>query len=224
LLKVILVAVGVAAIVGFMVYAAALGLRLLMHRAERLPADSFGPRGRQALAGAVSAPADGLTARWRVVNPRVGPGGRFEMFLEFHNVGTRPLGLLRFNLAPIDAEVLGAAGRPVPPTAELSPASRSRVGWGSLEPGKEFVVWVSGGPGATAVAAHLTLGTRRWLLAPGRYTVRATYSSKYYTDGGEVLRRVGATLWSGQIAVPPVELEVLPHRRRAASAPATAPG
>jgi hypothetical protein len=199
------------------------GLGVLKRRAEDMPRLEIRLDGPGALAGEWSRPVNGLKAQWRVAEASIpAVGGTAQMLVNLHNTSGKNLGLLRFTLPPVDAVLRDANGESVSPTNELLLAQRTRTGWGTIEPGKDMVVWVSGGPSAPAVAAHVTIGTRRWLLRAGRYTAHGTYTSKYDTTSPAAMERVGATLWQGEIELPPVTLTVLP---RTTSAPAvTLPG
>lgn len=204
------------------------GMGMLKRRAENMPTLEVRLGGPGAVAGEWSKPVGGLKAQWRVADGNIPSlGGTAQMLVYFKNVGDKAVGLLRFTLPPVDAVLRDANGESVSPTNELLLAQRTRTGWGTIEPGKEMVVWVSGGPAAPAVAAHVTMGTRRWLLRPGRYTVHATYTSQYDSTPPAALERVGATLWQGQIELPPVTLTVLPRPALVPAvtpeAPATAP-
>ena len=208
-------ALGLAGVAGSL-YVGVSVMGWLMDKARKVPAAPLRPAGRQVV-GPASGAVGGLTARWVVSPARARPGQPFGVQVRYRNAGRRALALQEFTFAPIDAEVLDAGGRAIAPVFEAPPSDRRKIGWGTLTPGSSLTVPAGRAPTAAAVAANLEIGTRRWVLPPGRYEFRGTIRSKYFTPPGPMLRQRGVALWSGEIELPPVQIEVA--RRATQSAP-----
>lgn len=189
------------------VYLAGSLLGWLVDKAERLPPHP-GAAADERVLGKFSEPVGGLSARWVVRSGRIRPGQRFEVRVQCRNLAKHTLALQEFNLAPIEAEVVDSDGAAVPPTSEAPLRQRRKIGWGTLTPGSTFAVTAGGGSDAPAVAANLVIGTRRWVLAPGRYELRGVITSKHFTGPEPALMKLNAVLWSGEMPLPAVEIEV----------------
>ncbi|HUS91544.1 MAG TPA: hypothetical protein VM695_06815 [Phycisphaerae bacterium] len=203
-------------LVGALLYYGVRVMGWLMAKAERFPTALVKPGPRSAV-GEYSKPAGGLSARWAVRPARVAPGERLDVRVQFRNVGQGPVALQEFTFAPVDADVLDANGRPVPPAYEAPAGQRLKIGWGTISPGSTLATSAARPDDAPAVAANVEIGLRRWVLPPGRYELRGGVSSKHFTQPGRFLERRGIALWSGEIQLPAVCVEVASSRSPASS-------
>ena len=161
--------------------------------------------------GEWSAPANGLMGRLLVERHRIDEARGFELCLELKNAGETPLAVLTGDPHLIRARVADAKDRPIRRAsgrADILYAPR----WIEIAPGSIAATradFEGGGP--LCAGCQLDFGGAMWRLEPGRYrvSIACQFPENEQVAASDLRRYRGtATVWRGELAVPPVELEV----------------
>ena len=161
--------------------------------------------------GAWSAPAGGLEGRLVLALPRISETDWFALKLELRNVGEVPLAVQTGNPFLLDVRVADAKGQAVKPTWTRSDVLFSPK-WAEIAPKSSLSVQVSEKSIDGAKGSHLDVTTSIWKLEPGKYRVSATCKSQERGAAASSPYKGNARLWSGQLALPEIEVEVLRDR------------
>lgn len=168
-----------------------------------------GPDDAGEATGPWSEAVDGLKGRLVMAHPRIGAAGWLDVRLQLRAANDTMRGVWTHNPFQFEMRVVDTDGNAVPPSEW-----RKSVPWGatwkrvSSDEGPDIPLTVPSpdGPGQ----AQLDAWTHVWKLAPGRYRISGTYSPAPPEKAGVSMPYGGpGTRWTGRLALPPVEIEVV---------------
>ncbi len=132
----------------------------------------------------------GLRGRLVVAKPVIGSTHQFRVDLRLQNVSETPISITHGNPADFEARVNDSHGKVVEPTSgrvDVMHAPKTS----EIQPKAELTIPVTIKSIDGAKGSHLDTTTRIWTLPAGKYSLGGTYK-----------------LPAGQLALPPVELEI----------------
>jgi len=147
----------------------------------------------------------GLSGRLVVSNRRITPSEYFHATLQLKNVGTSPVGVQTENPFALRVEVKDAAGSLVKPTWKRADVLTSAQ-WATVAPGGSVSFQAGFEAKDGGKGSHLDTITDPWKLSPGKYTLLGAYTSKGFMK--DLRGQRPHNVWEGEIALPPVEIEV----------------